>query len=119
MLANIGGVAVLVGCVLMIWERLTDRPNAGFSLFFDWAFLWTLFAVVFTGFVTEAMHYLRMVPHRHVIYFIHLVFVFSLLIYLPYSKFAHIFYRFTAMVFAERIGRDTTGAGLKPETGGE
>ena len=111
MLANIGGVAVMAGCVLMIWERLTDRANAGYSLFFDWAFLWTLFAVVFTGFVTEAMHYLRMVPHRHVVYFIHLVFVFSLLIYLPYSKFAHVFYRFTAMVFAERIGRESNGAG--------
>jgi quinone-modifying oxidoreductase subunit QmoC len=74
--------------------------------------------VVFTGFVTEAMHYLRMVPHRHVAYFIHLVFVFSLLIYLPYSKFAHVFYRFTAMVFAERIGRDSNGASPKPGTGG-
>ena len=118
LLANIGGVAVLVGCVLMIWERLTDRPNAGFSLFFDWAFLWTLFAVVFTGFVTEALHYLRMVPHRHVAYFIHLVFVFSLLIYLPYSKFAHIFYRFAAMVFAERIGRESNGDRTGQETGG-
>jgi len=109
-LANIGGIAVLAGCFLMLWERLTDQPNAGFSLFFDWAFLWTLFAVVLTGFATEALHYLRMVPHRHVAYFIHLVFVFSLLIYLPYSKFAHIFYRFAAMVFAERIGRESNGA---------
>ncbi|MFC1639159.1 quinone-interacting membrane-bound oxidoreductase complex subunit QmoC [Gemmatimonadota bacterium] len=117
-LANIGGVAVLSGCILMIWERLTDRPNAGYSLFFDWAFLWTLFAVVFTGFVTEAMHYLRMVPHRHVAYFVHLVFVFSLLIYLPYSKFAHVFYRFAAMVFAERIGRESNGAGPSQGTGG-
>ncbi len=118
LLANIGGVAVIIGCVLMIWERLTDRQNAGFSLFFDWAFLWTLFAVVFTGFAAEALHYLRMVPHRHVAYFIHLVFVFSLLIYLPYSKFAHVFYRFTAMVFAERIGREANGSGPKTRTGG-
>ena len=95
-LANLGGVAVLVGCVLMIWERLYDSDNAGSSTFFDWAFLWTLFAVVVTGFATELLHYLRMVPHRHVAYFVHLVSVFALLIYLPYSKFAHLLYRMSA-----------------------
>jgi len=106
LLANLGGLAVFVGCALMIWERLYDSDNAGSSTFFDWALLWTLYAVVATGFVTELLHYLRMVPHRHVAYFIHLVCVFALLIYLPYSKFAHLLYRMTAMVYAEHSGRD-------------
>ncbi|NIM52661.1 MAG: hypothetical protein GTO22_26020 [Gemmatimonadales bacterium] len=116
MLANIGGVAVFLGCVLMIRERLHNRDNAGSSSYFDWAFLWTLFAVVLSGFMTELLHYLRMVPHRHVAYFIHLVLVFGLLMYLPYSKFAHLLYRTAAMIYAERYGRDggepvATGSG--------
>jgi quinone-modifying oxidoreductase subunit QmoC len=106
-LANVGGLAVFVGCVLMIWERLYESETVGASNFFDWALLWTILAVVVTGFVTEVMHFLRMVPHRHVVYFVHLVCVFALLIYLPYSKFAHLLYRATAMVYAEHVGRDT------------
>ncbi|UCD25140.1 MAG: hypothetical protein JSW51_04225, partial [Gemmatimonadota bacterium] len=109
-LANLGGLAVFAGCVLMIRDRLHNRDNAGSSSYFDWAFLWTIFAVVVSGFVTEFLHYLRMVPHRHVAYFIHLVFVFALLIYLPYSKFAHLLYRTTAMIYAEYYGRTRDNA---------
>jgi quinone-modifying oxidoreductase subunit QmoC len=105
-LANIGGIAVLVGVLLMIWERLYFGHLAGTSSYFDWLLVWSIFLVVASGFVTELLHYLRMAPHRHVAYFVHLVFVFSLLIYLPYSKFAHMLYRATAMVFAERYGRE-------------
>ena len=104
-LANLGGAAVLIGCILLIYDRLEDSDRAGSSTYFDWSFVLTLLIVTFTGFVTEAMHYLRLEPHRHVAYFIHLVFVFGLLIYLPYSKFAHILYRTTAMVHAEYSGR--------------
>ena len=68
--------------------------------------------MVVSGFATELLHYLRMAPHRHVVYFSHLVFVFALLIYLPYSKFAHLLYRTTAMIFAEHYGRN--GAGSTP-----
>jgi quinone-modifying oxidoreductase subunit QmoC len=89
----------------MIYDRLEFSDNAGESNYFDWIFIWTLFLVVVTGFVTEVMHFLRLEPHRHVAYFIHLVFVFTILIYLPYSKFAHVIYRTTAMVFAEHTGR--------------
>jgi len=40
------------------------------------------------------------------VYFIHLVFVFSLFLYLPYSKLAHIFYRAAAICFAKYSGRE-------------
>jgi len=112
LLANVGGVAVLLGLLLMIWERLYFGHLAGTSSYFDWALVWTLFLVVATGFSSEVLHYLRMVPHRQVAYFVHLVFVFALLIYLPYSKFAHMLYRTTAMVMAERYGREA-GTHLK------
>jgi len=105
MLANFGGVAILVGCFLMIRERLMFRENIGRGAYFDWVLVWTLLLVLISGFATELLHYLRMEPHRHAIYFVHLVFVFGLLMYLPYSKLAHMFYRATALVFTEHIGR--------------
>ncbi len=106
LLANIGGVAILAGVLLMIWERLYFGHLAGTSSYFDWLLVWSVFLVVATGFATEALHLLRMAPHRHVAYFIHLVFVFALLVYLPYSKLSHLLYRTTALVLAERYGRE-------------
>jgi quinone-modifying oxidoreductase subunit QmoC len=104
-LANLGGLAILVGLLMMIWDRLYFGHLAGTSSYFDWFLVWTLFLVVASGFATELLHYLRMGPHRHAAYFAHLVLIFALLVYLPYSKLAHLLYRTTAMVFAERYGR--------------
>jgi quinone-modifying oxidoreductase subunit QmoC len=107
MLANAGGAAVLVGCLLMIFERFfKENSEVGVGSYFDWALLFMLLFVVLSGFATEALHFLRLEPHRHVAYFAHLVFAFALLMYMPYSKLAHILYRCTAMVFAEHTGRD-------------
>ncbi len=104
-LANLGGLALVAGCILTIRERLfgTAYNTAGNS--YDWSFLVTLILVALTGFLTETLHYFRMEPHRHVVYFVHLVFVFALLVYMPYSKFAHVVYRTTALVLAESFGR--------------
>ena len=123
MLANLGGLAVLAGGGLMIWERLKGRERIGIGTYFDWAFLAAVLLVVVTGFLSEILHYLRMEPHRQIVYFSHLVFVFVLLMYLPYSKFAHMLYRTTAMVYAEYSGRtrpaaaavDTTAAQQPPQ----
>jgi quinone-modifying oxidoreductase subunit QmoC len=105
-LANLGGLAIVCGCLLMIYERIKERDQGEIkSTFFDWAFLLTLLAVVVTGFATEVFHYGRVPDLRHIAYFIHLDCVFILLIYLPYSKFTHVIYRTTAMVYAEYTGR--------------
>ena len=104
-LGNLGGAALVFGCALMIYERLKDRDHAIASSFSDWFFLGTLLLTGVTGLAAEGLHYVRMEPHRYMVYYIHLVLAFTLLIYLPYSKFAHIVYRTTAMVYAEYSGR--------------
>lgn len=113
MLANLGGLAVVAGCLLMMRDRFQNNARTGSGSYFDWALIATLLLVVLSGFVTEVLHYLRLEPHRHIAYFVHLVFVFAVLMYLPYSKLAHLFYRATALVFAEHIGR----IGTAPSSG--
>jgi quinone-modifying oxidoreductase subunit QmoC len=110
MLANAGGAALVIGCLLMILERIRENGNIGAGSYSDWALLAMLLLAAGSGFFTEALHYLRLEPHRHIAYFAHLVFVFALLMYLPYSKLAHLLYRTTAMVFAEHTGRDIGGS---------
>lgn len=121
-LANAGGIALVTGCFLMIWDRLKDQENAPSNSYFDWALITTLLVVAFTGFITEALHYVRLEPHRHIAYFVHLVFACALLMYLPYSKFAHMIYRTVAMVYAEYSGRNggtpPVVAGGKQQGGG-
>ena len=104
-LANLGGLAIVLGCSLMIRDRFRENRKAGAGTYYDWSLIATLLIVVLTGFMTEILHYVRLEPHRHIAYFVHLVFVFALLIYLPYSKLAHLVYRATALVYAERFGR--------------
>ena len=109
--ANVGGALLVIGCVTAIADRLKDRGNSPSSSF-DWTFVWLLLAVGVTGFVTEAFRFLVDPAQRggleytaYSIYFVHLILVFGLLVYLPYSKFAHFIYRTTALVFAEYSGR--------------
>jgi quinone-modifying oxidoreductase subunit QmoC len=104
-LANLGGVALICGCFLMILNRLRKTEQVGTNTFADWAFIWALIGVATSGLGTEFLHYARLEPHRFVAYFIHLVFVFVVLIYLPYTKFAHLIYRPVAMIYAEYFDR--------------
>jgi len=107
LLANLGGIALIAGCVLMIRDRMKNSEENGASNYSDWSLIGLLLAVALTGYVTEALHFVRLEPHRHLAYFVHLLFAGSLLLYMPYSKFAHIVYRTAAMVFAERYNRTT------------
>ena len=113
-LANIGCVALIFGCVMAISNRLGNQDDAPASTTFDWVFVGLLLGVGVSGLLTEICRFafeptgigaLQYVAWG--VYFVHLVLVFDLLVYTPYSKFAHIAYRTVGMVYAEHSGRTT------------
>ncbi|MGC8644429.1 MAG: hypothetical protein ACP5XB_31585, partial [Isosphaeraceae bacterium] len=112
-LANVGCAMLIVGCTLALRHRLAHREVVGVTTLFDWFFLLDLLAVGVTGLVAEILRFVVGQAHpsplatvAYINYFIHLVFVFTLLVYLPYGKFAHLLYRTAALVFADRTGRN-------------
>lgn len=112
-LANIGGIILIVGTGKVIWDRI-KAPEDGKhqTTAFDWIFAWLLFWVGVTGFATQVFRF-TVTPETmgayeytaYATYFTHLVLVFGLLVYLPYSKFAHMFYRMLAMTYAVQTNR--------------
>jgi quinone-modifying oxidoreductase subunit QmoC len=78
---------------------------------FDWIFILNVLLIVTTGILSQTIR----VAGSHVAYFIyycHLVLVFNLFIYMPHSKFGHMFYRTAALVYAKYSGRDGSVAAL-------
>jgi len=111
MLANLAGGAMFIGCALMIRDRKV-RVRAGTrydGTWFDWMFLGLALAALLTGFACEILHYARIDPLRYAAYVVHLATVFALIVLLPYSKFAHMIYRATALVCAAQVGRQRQG----------
>lgn len=97
-LGNGSGGAVIVALAIFLWRRIVDARNAGKSTYSDWLFLVTLLFTTLTGFLCQILRLADMPRLAYPMYFIHLVFIFFLLVYLPYSKFAHLVYRTVAML---------------------
>src|SRR5574341_525487 len=105
-LALVSSIAFAAGVVILLLNRLGQAGKAGIGSYFDWIFLTIVIGVGATGMLSWALRLADM-EAGYFIYYLHLVFVWSLFAYAPYSKFAHLFYRTTAMVFARHSGRDT------------
>jgi quinone-modifying oxidoreductase subunit QmoC len=97
--ANASALAALVGVTILLWGRPAPQRT-----YFDWFFLATLGGVLFTGILSELLR-LMQAGTMYGIYFIHLVLVFALLLYSPYSKFAHLAYRSAAMAASPKLHR--------------
>ena len=124
-LANVGGILLIVGSAKAILTR-KNAPKDGYhqSTTFDWVFVWLLLLVGVTGYAVEIFRFVAegaagaeayasgFALPAYSVYFVHLVFVFGLLVYLPYSKFAHMWYRLAAMIYGEVSGRTGPGSQL-------
>ena len=110
---NITGIMLILGTMIMIFSRLfADKEKHG-SSYYDWLFLIDLFLVGVTGFMSQVLRFADHVS-AYPMYFVHLVCIFILIIYLPYTKFAHIYHRFTAMTFT-RYQEMTHAEAKQPE----
>jgi len=104
-LGNVGAIAFFVGLVLLIKTRATDEAKAGKSNYQDWLFLYLMIGLAVTGILTQLIRLVGLVHVACVVYFVHLVLVWFMIAYLPYSKLAHLAYRFVAIIHAKYIGR--------------
>jgi len=99
-LANISGVALVIGSALMIKNRL-DKKDDQVTSYKDRFILGVVFALGLTGMLTEMARLAHMAYTANFFYFLHLIAIFNLFAFLPFSKMAHLVYRLAAMTYAE------------------
>ncbi len=104
-LANIAGVSLIIGSIMMIKERLSKTDQV--STYKDWNLLGLVLGLGVTGMLTELTRLGNAAALSYLIYFIHLIFVFNLFVFLPYSKLAHLVYRTAALTYDEYIERES------------
>jgi len=102
---NLSAFTLLLGILLVISNRLNNSKKAGSGSYYDWLFISIVFAIVATGILSELLRLAGIPLLAYPVYFIHLVVVFFLFAYAPFSKMAHMVYRTTALVYARQIGR--------------
>ncbi|GBE40382.1 sn-glycerol-3-phosphate dehydrogenase subunit C [bacterium BMS3Bbin09] len=104
---NIGAIGIIVGIGMMMSNRFKKAEQlGGVGSYFDWLLIAIIGIVGLSGFLAQLLRIAGVAPIAYPMYFIHLVFVFSLFIYLPFSKLAHMFYRGAAMCFNKYSGRE-------------
>ena len=96
-LGTVGGVGLLAGPAGLTWVKLrSDTSTMDMRQYgMDYGFLALLFFVSLTGLLLLA---LRETTAMGFLLLVHLGFVFSLFVTLPYSKFVHAVYRFAALI---------------------
>lgn len=102
-LANISGIALVIGGLLMIKNRMAKKDQA--TTYKDWFLIGLVAALGITGMLTELTRLADAAFLTYLLYYVHLMFVFILFISLPFSKLAHLVYRTVAMAYNEYAGR--------------
>lgn len=103
-LGNVAAIMLFIGLGIMIINRIFNKKDFGNSTYTDWLFLISLFLLTISGVIVEAARFLNWGLAYH-LYFFHLICVWFIIIYLPYTKFGHLLFRVVAMTFAASVNR--------------
>lgn len=102
---NIAGIALIAGCILMIFQKLKNSESKGASHYTDWWFLISLLLLSLSGMLVEGARFHGW-SFAYYLYFIHLLLVWMVVIYLPYTRFVHIIYRTVVLVYSGRWSKE-------------
>jgi quinone-modifying oxidoreductase subunit QmoC len=103
-LANLSGIAIIVGTILLIKNRKAKEDQV--SGYWDWYLVYLAFGLGVTGMATELTRLAGWAFICYLLYYIHLMLIFSMIAYLPFSKLSHLVYRTVAMAYNEYAGRN-------------
>jgi len=98
-LGNVSGVALVIGSLLLIKNRMSKEDQV--TSYWDWQLLVLVFGLGITGMGTQMTRLAGMAGPTYFIYFLHLVLIWCLFAYTPFSKLAHLVYRTVAMTYME------------------
>ncbi|RPH47796.1 MAG: heterodisulfide reductase [Desulfobacteraceae bacterium] len=102
-LANVSGVVLVAGGYLLMKSRMEKKDQT--NSYKDWYLIGLVLGLGISGMLTEITRLAGWAVGSYALYFIHLIFVFNLFAFLPFSKLAHLVYRTLAMAYAEYSGR--------------
>lgn len=102
-LANVSGVVLVAGGYLLMKSRMEKKDQT--NSYKDWYLIGLVLGLGISGMLTEITRLAGWAAGSYAIYFIHLIFVFNLFAFLPFSKLAHLVYRTLAMAYAEYSNR--------------
>ena len=101
---NLASLMIYVGLGIMIFERIFNKEVFGKSGYSDWLLLISIALLTLSGTLVELARFGNWSMAYH-LYFFHLVAVWFVIMYLPFTKLGHIFYRTSALLYARSIGR--------------
>lgn len=104
-LANVGALVLLYGLGSLTLRRRRLNPKYQASSYYDWYLLGIIWAVALSGILSQVFRLMDAVKPAFCVYYLHLVFVWMLFAYLPWSKLGHFVYRTAALVYVRMYGR--------------
>ena len=103
-LGNLASLMIYTGLGIMTWQRLFNRSVFGKNGYSDWLLLIAIALLTLSGTLVQLARFGEWTIAYH-LYFFHLVAVWFVIMYLPFTKLGHIFYRTAALLYARSIGR--------------
>ena len=104
-LANVGALFLVIGLTKLTSRRSALDAAKSTSNWYDWYLITVIWGIALTGIGSEVFRLIGMKMLAYPTYYLHLVFVFMLIAYLPWSKLGHVVYRTVALAYAKKIGR--------------
>jgi len=108
-LANVGALMLLTGLAILTKRRVNLNPDKSTSSFYDWYLLGVIWVIAVSGILSEIFRLANVRYLAYPSYYVHLIAVFMLIGYLPWSKLGHMVYRTAALIYARYTGRAPMG----------